>query len=73
MTPPEAMHPECAAEFAHQAERLHALEDHRKRQNGSLGRIEERLNKQGWIMAGILGGVVIQLAMTLLKAGCRLP
>lgn len=65
----EAMHPDCAANFAKHSERIHSLEDHRTRQNGSLQRIEARLDHLGWALAGILGAVSIQLALTILR-GC---
>lgn len=46
-------------------ERVSDLEDWRKKTNGHLERIENKLNGIGWGIAGILGGVVVQLFLKL--------
>ncbi|HEY9746682.1 MAG TPA: hypothetical protein V6C99_10745 [Oculatellaceae cyanobacterium] len=46
-------------------ERVSDLEEWRKKTNGHLERIENKLNGIGWGIAGILGGVVVQLFLRL--------
>lgn len=46
-------------------ERVEDLEEWRKKTNGHLERIESKLNGIGWGIAGILGGVVVQLFLKL--------
>lgn len=46
-------------------ERVEDLEDWKKKTNGHLQRIEERLNGIGWGIAATLGGVVVQLLLRL--------
>lgn len=43
--------------------RIGSLEDHRKRQNGKLDRIESKLNWIGWGLAGTFGMVSLDLAL----------
>lgn len=48
-------------------ERVEDLEEWRRKVNGHLDRIEARLNGIGWSIAATLGGVVVQLVLTLLR------
>ncbi len=48
-------------------ERVDKLESWQTKQNGTLQRLEEKIDRFMWWIIGVLGGVIVQLALTILK------
>lgn len=48
-------------------ERVALLEDWQEKQNGSLRRVEEKIDRFTWWLVLTLGGVVVQLVLTILR------
>lgn len=48
-------------------ERVDKLESWQTKQNGTLQRLEEKIDIFMWWIIGVLGGVIVQLALTILK------
>ncbi len=63
---------DIVAELARHGERLDALEDYQHRQNGSLQRLEDKVDRLYSQQLALLGGVVtslVILVLNLLKGG----
>lgn len=65
------MHAECARKFAALETRTARLEDDNERRGKSLQDIYRKLEHLGWALAVILGGVVVQLGLTLLRGAAK--
>lgn len=48
-------------------ERVDKLEEWQAKQNGTLQRLENKIDQFMWWAMGILGGVVVQLILTVIK------
>ena len=50
-------------------ERMQDHEDYRKKQNGTLQRLEEKLDRFYWWLVGLMGGVIASLILLLVNMG----
>lgn len=50
-------------------ERMKDQEDYRKKQNGTLRRLEEKLDRFYWWLVGLMGGVIASLILLLVNMG----
>ena len=50
-------------------ERARDHEDYRKKQNGTLQRLEEKLDRFYWWLVGLMGGVIASLILLLVNMG----
>ena len=50
-------------------ERMQDHEDYRKKQNGTLQRLEEKLDRFYWWLVGLMGGVIASLILLIVNMG----
>ena len=50
-------------------ERMQDHDEYRKKQNGTLQRLEEKLDRFYWWLVGLMGGVIASLILLLVNMG----
>lgn len=60
-----------AIEVARHGERLESLEAYQKKQNGSLQRLEEKIDKIYMWLIGLMGGVIASLILLVVNLNIR--